>query len=80
MDRCTDLLHFCTAPLTMNGICDDKNFYITIHLWNRGINFDVRVGMRDLWADLYTEYGVKENGTHISMTVPFLAQDVVFEV
>lgn len=64
----------------MNGVCDDKNFYITIAPGYQGLNFDVRVGTRELTAELYTEYGVKEKDNHISMTVPFLAQDVVFEV
>ncbi|KAB5540071.1 hypothetical protein PHYPO_G00097150 [Pangasianodon hypophthalmus] len=67
------------TTLHMNGVCDDKNFYITIGHRNQGINFHVRVGTRDLSADFSTEYSVKENGTHLNMTVPFLAQDVVFE-
>lgn len=64
----------------MNGVCDDRNFYITIEHGNQSVNFRVRVGTRHLSADLYREYSVKENGTHLHLTVPFLAQDVVFEV
>ncbi|KAF7690540.1 zona pellucida protein AX 1 [Silurus meridionalis] len=67
------------STLTMNGICDDKNFYITIGQWKQDVQYRVRVGMRDLTADLYKEYGVQENGTHVYMAVPFLAQDVLFE-
>ncbi|KAK2864323.1 hypothetical protein Q7C36_003477 [Tachysurus vachellii] len=67
------------AMIYMNGVCDDRNFYITIEHGNQSVNFRVRVGTRDLSADLYREYSVKENGTHLDLTVPFLAQDVVFE-
>ncbi|KAM9435624.1 zona pellucida protein AX 1 [Clarias gariepinus] len=64
---------------TMNGICDEKNFYVEIGHGNQGVNFQISIGRRNLTADLYTEYSVKENGTHVKMTVPFLAQDIVFE-
>lgn len=64
---------------TMNGFCDEKNFYITIGHRGQDINFHVTVGKRELSADLYTEYGVKKNSCRMNMTVPFLAQDVVFE-
>lgn len=69
-----------TATFTMNGVCDAMNFYIAFGLEIKDANFGVRVGTRDFSTDLYTEYDVKENGTHMMMTVPFLAQDVVFEV
>lgn len=76
----SDLLYFCTAMLTMDGVCNDEHFYITIEHRNQGIPFHVKVGKRTLTADLYAAYGVKENATHMTMAVPFLAQDVVFEV
>lgn len=78
--KLTSDLYFCTAMNTMNGFCDEKNFYITIGHRGQDINFHVTVGKRELSADLYTEYGVKKNSCHMNMTVPFLAQDVVFEV
>ncbi|KAG7316350.1 hypothetical protein KOW79_019891 [Hemibagrus wyckioides] len=62
--------------ISMNGVCDDRNFYITIEHGNH--SFKVRVGTRDLSADLHTEYSLKRNSTHLNMTVPFLTQDVVF--
>ena len=46
---------------------------------NQGKNFNIIVGAQNL-ADLYTEYGVQENSTHLSMTVPFLSDEVTFEV
>lgn len=64
----------------MNGVCNDENFYITIEHKNQGIPFHVKIGKRTLSADLYMAYSVKENATRMTMTVPFLAQDVVFEV
>lgn len=75
-----DFLCFCTGMVSMNGVCDARNFYITIEHRNHSVNFRVRVGTRDLSADLNTEYSLKQDSTHLNMTVPFLAQDVVFEV
>ncbi|TSR99429.1 Zona pellucida sperm-binding protein 2 [Bagarius yarrelli] len=65
--------------ISMSGVCDDRNFYILIGHGENGVNFHVTVGTRDLSADLFSEYDVTDNGTHINVTVPFLAQDVVFE-
>ncbi|XP_062858610.1 zona pellucida protein AX 1 [Trichomycterus rosablanca] len=64
---------------TVNARCDDKNFYITVAHEELGKAFDMMVGGRDLGPDLYQEYHVKENSTHLSMTVPFLARDAAFE-
>lgn len=38
------------------------------------------LGKRDLTPDLKAEYDVKENDSHMSLVVPFLALDVAFEV
>ncbi|KAK3542320.1 hypothetical protein QTP86_022482 [Hemibagrus guttatus] len=65
--------------MSMNGFCDARNFYVTIEHGNHSVNFKVRVGTRDLSADLHTEYSVKQNSTHLNMMVPFLSPDVVFE-
>ncbi|XP_066532751.1 zona pellucida protein AX 1 [Hoplias malabaricus] len=64
---------------TVRGICDEENFYVFVEFGNQGKNFNIMVGKQDL-ADLYTEYGIQENSTHMNMTVPFLANGVVFEL
>ncbi|KAL6486534.1 hypothetical protein MHYP_G00059260 [Metynnis hypsauchen] len=68
------------TPPTVRGHCDDENFYVTVTYGNQGKNFNVMVGGKDLFADLYAEYSVHENATHLSMTVPFLANEVTFEL
>lgn len=45
-----------------------------------GKNLNVRLGTRDLTPERKAEYGVKDNGTHMSLAIPFLASDVAFEV
>ncbi|XP_036437925.1 zona pellucida protein AX 1 [Colossoma macropomum] len=67
-------------PPTVSGNCDDENFYVTVAYGNQGKNFNIMVGRKDLSADLYAEYSVHENSTHLSMTVPFLANEVTFEL
>ncbi|KAK1796108.1 hypothetical protein P4O66_009197, partial [Electrophorus voltai] len=66
-------------PPTIRGTCDEENFYITVAYGNQGKNLKAVVGIRDLSADLFKEYSGRENSTHMSMAVPFLAHDVVFE-
>uniref|UniRef100_A0AAR2IJ64 ZP domain-containing protein n=1 Tax=Pygocentrus nattereri TaxID=42514 RepID=A0AAR2IJ64_PYGNA len=68
------------TPPTVRGNCDDENFYVTVTYGNQGKNFNVMVGGKDLFTDLYAEYSVHENATHLSMTVPFLANEVTFEL
>lgn len=47
---------------------------------NLGKNFNIMLGKRDLTPDLIAKYDVKENVSHMSLVVPFLALDVAFEV
>uniref|UniRef100_A0A8C1W2W2 Zona pellucida protein AX 1 n=1 Tax=Cyprinus carpio TaxID=7962 RepID=A0A8C1W2W2_CYPCA len=65
---------------TVNGTCDEENFYVVISFGNLGKNFNIKLGVRDMTPDLRTEYDIKENATHMSLTVPFLSSDVVFEL
>lgn len=64
----------------MKGTCDEENFYVTVAYGNQGKNFNVLLGKQSLSADLYKEYRIQENSTHFSMVVPFLANNVIFEV
>ncbi|XP_067239307.1 zona pellucida protein AX 1 [Chanodichthys erythropterus] len=65
---------------TVGGTCDEQNFYIKISYGNIGKNFNIMLGTRDLTPARSAEYGMKENATHISLVVPFLALDVAFEL
>ncbi|XP_077077146.1 zona pellucida protein AX 1 [Siphateles boraxobius] len=68
-----------TLP-TVGGSCDKEKFYIMISYGNLGKNFNVMLGKRDLTPDLGVEYDIKENVSHMSLVVPFLAFDVAFEL
>ncbi|XP_056125463.1 zona pellucida protein AX 1 [Rhinichthys klamathensis goyatoka] len=68
-----------TLP-TVGGSCDKEKFYITISYGNLGKNFNIMLGKRDLTPDLSAEYDIKENVSHMSLVVPFLAFDVAFEL
>lgn len=76
------LMVFVPHPVlpTVGGTCDEGNFYVTISYGNIGKNFNVMLGTRDLTPARSAEYGVRENATHMSLVVPFLALDVAFEV
>ncbi|XP_076873884.1 zona pellucida protein AX 1 [Brachyhypopomus gauderio] len=68
-----------TLP-TILGTCDEENFYIMVTYGNQGKNFRAVVGIREISTEVFKEYRGKENATHMSMAVPFLAHDVVFEL
>uniref|UniRef100_A0A8C1FXM9 Zona pellucida protein AX 1 n=1 Tax=Cyprinus carpio TaxID=7962 RepID=A0A8C1FXM9_CYPCA len=65
---------------TVTGDCDEEKFHIMISLGNLGKNFNIMIGTHDMTPDRRAEYGVKENDTHMSLAMPFLASDVVFEL
>ncbi|XP_026146126.1 uncharacterized protein LOC113120496 [Carassius auratus] len=65
---------------TVSGTCDEENFYVLITFGNMGKNFNIMMGVRDLTPDRGAEYDLKENATHMSLAVPFLSTDVVFEL
>ncbi|XP_059354288.1 uncharacterized protein LOC132092178 [Carassius carassius] len=65
---------------TVRGSCDDEKFHIMISFGNLGKNFNIMIGTHDVTPDRKAEYGVKENDTHTSLAVPFLASDVVYEL
>jgi len=64
----------------VGGSCDEEKFYITISYGNLGKNFNIMLGKRELTSGLSAEYNLKENVSHVSLMVPFLASDVAFEV
>ncbi|XP_067274804.1 zona pellucida protein AX 1 [Pseudorasbora parva] len=64
----------------VSGSCDEEKFYIMVSFGNMGKNFNVMLGTHDLTANQRADYGVKENDTHMSLEVPFLARDVAFEL
>uniref|UniRef100_A0A3B1JV37 Zona pellucida protein AX 1 n=1 Tax=Astyanax mexicanus TaxID=7994 RepID=A0A3B1JV37_ASTMX len=68
-----------TLP-TIVGTCDDEHFLVIVTYGNQGKNFHIYVGTQNISAELYTDYGVQENSTHFTMTVPFLANEIVFEL
>ncbi|XP_016411944.1 uncharacterized protein LOC107743289 isoform X4 [Sinocyclocheilus rhinocerous] len=65
---------------TVSGTCDEEQFHIVISFGNMGKNSNIMIGMHDMTPDRRAEYGVKENDTHMSLAVPFLASDVAFEL
>uniref|UniRef100_A0A673BMT3 ZP domain-containing protein n=1 Tax=Sphaeramia orbicularis TaxID=375764 RepID=A0A673BMT3_9TELE len=60
--------------------CDHANFYVLVKYGTHGAQFQTLLGKRTLSPDLAQQYNARENGTHFSVTVPFSAPDVVFEV
>uniref|UniRef100_A0A8C4F656 ZP domain-containing protein n=1 Tax=Dicentrarchus labrax TaxID=13489 RepID=A0A8C4F656_DICLA len=67
-------------PPSVSGDCDHQNFYILVTYGSHSFNFQTIVGQRLLTAGLAQEYSVTDNGTHISVVVPFSSPGVSFEV
>lgn len=71
----------CSAvPPSITGGCDNDNFYFLVKYGTKGFNFVTTVGNQTLTSDLAGEYGLMENGTHLSFSVPFSSPNVVYEV
>uniref|UniRef100_A0A8C4F8S8 ZP domain-containing protein n=1 Tax=Dicentrarchus labrax TaxID=13489 RepID=A0A8C4F8S8_DICLA len=66
-------------PPSVSGDCDHQNFYILVTYGSHSFNFQTIVGQRLLTAGLAQEYSVTDNGTHISVVVPFSSPGVSFE-
>uniref|UniRef100_G3P5P7 ZP domain-containing protein n=1 Tax=Gasterosteus aculeatus aculeatus TaxID=481459 RepID=G3P5P7_GASAC len=66
-------------PPSVSGGCDYQNFYILVKYGTPGFNFKTLVGKRMLTPNLAQQYNFMDNGTHFSVTVPFLALDVEIE-
>nr|XP_046229753.1 uncharacterized protein LOC124050865 [Scatophagus argus] len=64
---------------SISGGCDYQNFYILVKYGTHGFNFQTIVGKQMLTAGLAQQYGLMENGTHLSFVVPFSGPAVVFE-
>ncbi|XP_040920447.1 uncharacterized protein LOC121199644 isoform X2 [Toxotes jaculatrix] len=67
------------VPPSVSGGCDYQNFYVLVKYGTQGFNFQTVVGKQMLTPGLAQQYGIMENGTHLSFVVSFSAPDVVFE-
>uniref|UniRef100_A0A665WE69 Uncharacterized LOC115038229 n=1 Tax=Echeneis naucrates TaxID=173247 RepID=A0A665WE69_ECHNA len=66
-------------PPSISGGCDYKNFYVLVKYGTQGFNFQTMLGKQILTSGLAQQYNLIENGTHLSMAIPFSAPAVVFE-
>lgn len=64
----------------LTGTCDDGHFYVSVKFGNQGKNFQTMVGARELKPDLAELYKFQDNGTHFSLKVSYVAEDIVYEV
>ncbi|XP_033999016.1 uncharacterized protein LOC117492739 [Trematomus bernacchii] len=64
----------------MSGTCDQNQFYISVKFGSHGSNFKAIVGPRELTAEMAEDYNFYENGTHLSLILPYTAKDAVFEL
>ncbi|KAK5903406.1 hypothetical protein CgunFtcFv8_007189 [Champsocephalus gunnari] len=64
----------------MAGTCDQNQFYISVKFGSHGSNFKAVVGPRELTAEMAEDYNFYENGTHLSLILPYTAKDAVFEL
>ena len=71
---------FAAVLPVVTGTCDDESYYVTVAYGSHGSDFKTIVGKRELTSDLATKYNVRENATHMTMSVPFFSSDVVFTV
>ncbi|XP_033504946.2 uncharacterized protein LOC117270995 [Epinephelus lanceolatus] len=65
------------VPPSVTGGCDYQNFYVLVKYGTH--NFQTMVGRQMLTPGLAQQYGLMDNGTHFSLTVPFSASDAVIE-
>ncbi|KAF1376732.1 hypothetical protein PFLUV_G00214520 [Perca fluviatilis] len=64
----------------ISGTCDQNMFYIHVKYGSQGTNFQAMVGPRPLTPEVAEEYGFQENGTHLSLILPYAAKDTAFEL
>ncbi|KAK5925921.1 hypothetical protein CgunFtcFv8_021535 [Champsocephalus gunnari] len=64
----------------MAGTCDQNQFYISVKFGSHGSNLKAIVGPRELTAEMAEDYDFYENGTHLSLILPYTAKDAVFEL
>ncbi|KAK5934987.1 hypothetical protein CgunFtcFv8_020389 [Champsocephalus gunnari] len=64
----------------MAGTCDQNQFHISVKFGSHGSNFKAIVGPRELTAEMAEDYNFYENGTHLSLILPYTAKDAVFEL
>ncbi|XP_041661284.1 zona pellucida protein AX 1 [Cheilinus undulatus] len=68
------------VPPSVTGTCDQNLFYISVTYGSQGSNFETMVGPRQLTPELAESYHFNENRTHYSLTVPYTAKDVAYEL
>uniref|UniRef100_A0A665WE19 Uncharacterized LOC115038229 n=1 Tax=Echeneis naucrates TaxID=173247 RepID=A0A665WE19_ECHNA len=68
-----------TVPPSISGGCDYKNFYVLVKYGTQGFNFQTMLGKQILTSGLAQQYNLIENGTHLSMAIPFSAPAVAVE-
>uniref|UniRef100_A0A665WCD2 Uncharacterized LOC115038229 n=1 Tax=Echeneis naucrates TaxID=173247 RepID=A0A665WCD2_ECHNA len=74
-----NVLLLSVVPPSISGGCDYKNFYVLVKYGTQGFNFQTMLGKQILTSGLAQQYNLIENGTHLSMAIPFSAPAVVFE-
>ena len=62
------------------GTCNNATFFITVKYGSQGHNFETMLGTQMLTPELGRVYGQTENGTHLSLSLPYTSLDVAFEV
>ncbi|KAK2890066.1 hypothetical protein Q8A73_018366 [Channa argus] len=65
---------------SMTGTCDQSHFYIIVKYGSQGSNLQIKVGSRQLTDELAEAYNFQDNATHLSLMVPYMAKDAVFEM
>ncbi|XP_077409620.1 uncharacterized protein LOC144039807 [Vanacampus margaritifer] len=64
---------------TMKGTCDHQAFYVDVTFGSQGKDFDLLVAYQPLTPELAQSFRVQENETHLTLVVPFAAQQTTFE-
>ncbi|XP_031178343.1 uncharacterized protein LOC116066418 [Sander lucioperca] len=65
---------------TISGTCDQNMFYIHVKYGSQGTNFQAMVGPQRLTPEVAEEYHFQENGTHLSLILPYTAKDTAIEL
>ncbi|XP_022621514.1 uncharacterized protein LOC111236890 [Seriola dumerili] len=65
---------------TITGTCDKNVFYVHVKYGSQGSSFQTMVGPMQLNPELGEAYNLKDNGTHLSLVVPYQAKATGFEI
>ncbi|KAM4600974.1 zona pellucida protein AX 1 [Polymixia lowei] len=64
---------------SISGTCDQNVFYISVAYGSQGRNFQATIGVQEL-THTTKDYTLHENGTHLSLVVPYRSPVTVFEL